>query len=112
MGRSDRLCLARCNRPEASSAGQSSCASRSTRRQADWDTPAALKEMYGNASIVGDNRVIFNIKGNDYRLVVKITPVCLANAVADAVGIDDVELPMTPPKVASWRAGEEPPPPE
>ncbi len=41
-------------------------------RQADWDTPATLKEMYGNASIVGDNRVIFNIKGNDYRLVVKI----------------------------------------
>ena len=41
-------------------------------KQADWDTPATLKEMYGNASIVGDNRVIFNIKGNDYRLVVKI----------------------------------------
>ena len=28
--------------------------------------------MYGNASIVGDNRVIFNIKGNNFRLVVKI----------------------------------------
>ena len=39
------------------------------------------------------------------------TPVCLANAVADALGIDDVELPMTPSKVASWLAGEEPPPP-
>ena len=39
------------------------------------------------------------------------TPVCLANAVADALGIDDVELPMTPAKVASWLAGEEPPPP-
>ena len=38
------------------------------------------------------------------------TPVCLANAVADALGIDDVTLPMTPPKVASWLAGEEPPP--
>ena len=38
------------------------------------------------------------------------TPVCLANAVADALGVDDVELPMTPPKVASWLAGEEPPP--
>ena len=32
----------------------------------------SLKEKYGSASIVGDNRVIFNIKGNDYRLVVKI----------------------------------------
>ena len=40
------------------------------------------------------------------------TPVCLANAVADALGIDDVELPMTPAKVASWLAGEEPPFPE
>ena len=38
----------------------------------DWDTPAKVKEKYGNASIVGDNRVVFNIKGNDYRLVVKI----------------------------------------
>ncbi len=40
--------------------------------QEDWDTPAKVKAKYGNASIVGDNRVVFNIKGNDYRLVVKI----------------------------------------
>ena len=33
---------------------------------------AALKAMYGNASIVAGNRVIFNIKGNDYRLVVSV----------------------------------------
>ena len=38
----------------------------------DWDTPAKVKAKYGNASIVGNNRVIFNIKGNTYRLVVKI----------------------------------------
>ena len=31
-----------------------------------------LKQVYGNASLVGDNRVIFNIKGNDFRLVIKI----------------------------------------
>lgn len=31
-----------------------------------------LKEVYGNASIVADNRVIFNIKGNDFRLIVRI----------------------------------------
>ena len=30
------------------------------------------------------------------------TPVCLANAVADALAIDDVSLPMTPPRVAEW----------
>ena len=40
--------------------------------QEDWDTPAKVKEKYGNASIVGANRVVFNIKGNTYRLVVKI----------------------------------------
>ncbi len=31
-----------------------------------------LKSAYGNASIVGNNRVIFNIKGNDFRLVVSV----------------------------------------
>ena len=38
----------------------------------DWDTPAKVKERYRNASILGDNRAIFNIRGNKYRLVVKI----------------------------------------
>ena len=40
--------------------------------RAEWKTPAELKEKYRSASIVGDNRVVFNIKGNHYRLVVKI----------------------------------------
>lgn len=31
-----------------------------------------LKAVYGNASIVANNRVIFNIKGNDYRLIVSV----------------------------------------
>lgn len=31
-----------------------------------------LKKVYGNASIVANNRVIFNIKGNDFRLVVAV----------------------------------------
>jgi len=39
--------------------------------KADWDTPAKVKEQYRNASIVGGNRVVFNIKVNDYRLVVE-----------------------------------------
>ncbi len=39
---------------------------------ADWDTPGKVKLRYPNASIVGDNRVVFNIKGNAYRLIVKI----------------------------------------
>jgi mRNA interferase HigB len=32
-----------------------------------------LKAVYGNASIVANNRVIFNIKGNDYRLIVSVS---------------------------------------
>ena len=38
-------------------------------KQAEWKRPADVKESYGNASIVGADRVVFNIKGNDYRLV-------------------------------------------
>ena len=37
------------------------------------------------------------------------TPVCLANAVADALDIDNVELPMTLSRVASWFSEEESP---
>lgn len=37
---------------------------------AKWDTPQAVKEAYGTASIVANNRVVFNIAGNKYRLVV------------------------------------------
>lgn len=39
---------------------------------ADWDSPAAVKARFGNASILSNNRVVFNIKGNSYRLVVRI----------------------------------------
>ena len=38
----------------------------------DWSQPAQVKEKYQNASIVKGSRVVFNIKGNDYRLVVRI----------------------------------------
>lgn len=31
-----------------------------------------LKKVYGNVSLVGDDRVVFNIMGNKYRLVVRI----------------------------------------
>jgi mRNA interferase HigB len=39
---------------------------------ATWATPAAVKAHYGNASILKDGRVVFNISGNNYRLVVWI----------------------------------------
>jgi mRNA interferase HigB len=40
-------------------------------QKADWKAPE-VKSDYGNASILADNRVCFNIAGNKYRLVVKI----------------------------------------
>jgi len=38
----------------------------------DWKTPADVKRDYRNASILKDGRVVFNIAGNKYRLVVWI----------------------------------------
>lgn len=40
--------------------------------RSSWLTPSDIKRDYRNASIIGQNRVVFNIKGNDYRLVVKV----------------------------------------
>ncbi|MBX2892547.1 MAG: type II toxin-antitoxin system HigB family toxin [Saprospiraceae bacterium] len=40
--------------------------------EAIWETPNSLKEQFGNASLVGSKRVIFNIHGNKYRLIVDI----------------------------------------
>ena len=37
-----------------------------------WRTPQDILARYGSADILPDNRVVFNIKGNQYRLVVKI----------------------------------------
>ena len=39
---------------------------------AHWGSSADVKRRYASASIVGSDRVVFNIKGNDYRLVVAI----------------------------------------
>ncbi len=39
---------------------------------ADWKTPHDLKSQFGKADILGNRQVVFNIKGNDFRLVVKI----------------------------------------
>ncbi len=37
-----------------------------------WSSPKEIKEEYAKASIIGDSRVVFNICGNKYRLIVKI----------------------------------------
>lgn len=41
-------------------------------KRANWESPSDIKDKYRSASILRDNRVVFNIGGNKYRLVVKI----------------------------------------
>ena len=44
-----------------------------TAKAASWLTPADIKTQYRNASFVGNDRVVFNIAGNKYRLVVAVS---------------------------------------
>lgn len=41
-------------------------------RHANWQQPADIKAKYRNASVLKNRRVVFNIKGNEYRLIVAI----------------------------------------
>jgi mRNA interferase HigB len=41
-------------------------------RNAEWKTPADIKAHFATASILKSRRVVFNIKGNDFRLVVAV----------------------------------------
>ncbi len=41
-------------------------------KHAEWQKPDDIKTVYRNASVIGSNRVVFNIKGNKYRLVVSV----------------------------------------
>jgi len=43
-----------------------------TAKAAKWVKPSDIKEFYATVSILKNSRVVFNIKGNDYRLVAKI----------------------------------------
>lgn len=40
-------------------------------KRAEWQSPHDVKAVFGNASVIGDKRVVFNIAGNKYRLIVK-----------------------------------------
>lgn len=40
--------------------------------KANWTQPADIKAHYATASILKNRRVVFNIKGNDYRLIVAV----------------------------------------
>ena len=41
-------------------------------KKASWRGPQDIKTAYRSSSILGKNRVVFNIKGNTYRLVVAV----------------------------------------
>lgn len=41
-------------------------------RKANWSSPTEIKEQFRSASIIKSRRVVFNIKGNDYRLVTAV----------------------------------------
>ena len=41
-------------------------------REASWSTTLEIKARYSSASFLSGNRVIFNVKGNKYRLLVKV----------------------------------------
>ncbi len=42
-----------------------------TALKSNWNSPSDIKMSYVNASILKDGRVVFNIKGNSFRLIVK-----------------------------------------
>jgi len=43
---------------------------------AEWSKPSDVKAQFGNASILQDGRVVFNISGSKYRIVVWINYPC------------------------------------
>lgn len=63
-------------------------------RQAKWATPADVKAQYGSASFVADNRVVFNIAGNKYRLVVHLhyeRQICRVKFVGTHAEYDEID---------------------
>jgi mRNA interferase HigB len=42
-------------------------------KKAKWQTPSDIKALHRSASFVGDDRAVFNIGGNKYRLVVAVS---------------------------------------
>ena len=42
-----------------------------TAKNSDWRTPSEVKQNYATVSILREGRIVFNIKGNTYRLIVK-----------------------------------------
>jgi mRNA interferase HigB len=41
--------------------------------RADWSSPFQVREAFSNASIVGPDRIVFRVRGNRYRIVVRVS---------------------------------------
>ena len=64
-------------------------------KNADWDSTADVKQQYSSASFRPDNRVVFNIKGNNYRLVVKVSyaaKIVLIRFIGTHAEYDDIDV--------------------
>ena len=64
-------------------------------KHANWQTPQEIKNQFRSASFVGNNRVVFNIHGNKYRLVVAINyafSVCYVRFVGTHKQYDKIDV--------------------
>lgn len=41
-------------------------------KNADWEKPGDIKNIYSSASLLAHNRIVFNIKGNKYRIIILV----------------------------------------
>ena len=64
-------------------------------RHASWKSPNELKSQYGSASILGGGRVVFNLRGNTYRLLARFDYVnqqCLVERIGTHAEYDSWQL--------------------
>ncbi|UQB41939.1 type II toxin-antitoxin system HigB family toxin [Thiomicrospira microaerophila] len=81
--------------PDYSDAEQALKAWYDEAKHASWLTPQDIKNQFRSASFVGNNRVVFNIHGNKYRLVVAINyslSVCYVRFVGTHKQYDKIDV--------------------
>ncbi len=64
-------------------------------KRSDWSNPHQIKRAYRTASIIGNNRVVFNICGNKYRLVVAIKyeyKICYIRFIGTHKQYDEIDI--------------------
>ena len=78
--------------------------------KAEWRTPQDIKDQYAHASICGSNRVVFNVGGYKYRLVVEAqyqaaivwVKFVATHAQYDRIDVEKVNDYSAKPKVRAW----------